>query len=581
MSVQVESLCESALHYASMGFKVFPLRDMGKHPRAGTRGFKDATTDEETIRRWWDAAPNANIGLATEGLLVIDMDRGSTYLEADQDRLFSLNSGAHQATANGGNHVFFKQPEGKNWRCNTKKLGDKVDVRADGGYVVVAPSRLDEDRVYEWVPFHELVSVENLSEPPEWLVENMDAVNKRSTVEESKAGEPILDGDRNDTLFSRACAFRRLSVSEAGLLGLLLAENAERCKPPLPESEVRKIVHQAAKYPVDQIATIATEGNLPLDFFSYVRSFDELHAEIPAFLVESVLYDRTLTFLAGDPKAGKSTLAIQIAIGVLTGKAVLGKNVTRKGRVAILENDMSEGYFGHVVKAIVQGSGGALEERLENTLYFQCSRGLNLRDQGHRKRVKEAVAEIAPALLIVDCLRGVHDGDENDSQELSPVLDALLDLRDLSQGAVLVIDHVQKPARSETREASGYELRGSGAKFARADSVLILHSKGDGTSELSGEHRTGPRSGKIALRFADEEETGKGICLVVVEPDGTPVERVEAFLKAAGIAQSMHSIRRNAVSNWQAAQVAVEELVSQKKIERLEVGKRVLWRALP
>jgi hypothetical protein len=41
---------------------------------------------------------------------------------------------------------------------------------------------------------------------------------------------------------------RRKAFSEAAILAALLAENADRCSPPLPESEVVKVARSIARY---------------------------------------------------------------------------------------------------------------------------------------------------------------------------------------------------------------------------------------------------------------------------------------------------------------------------------------------
>ncbi|MDP9486217.1 MAG: bifunctional DNA primase/polymerase, partial [Actinomycetota bacterium] len=74
-------LLSAALWYAGRGIPVFPLRPGSKNPavpkREGGRGYLDATTDPEQIRRWWSRWPLANIGIPTgerSGLLVLDHD---------------------------------------------------------------------------------------------------------------------------------------------------------------------------------------------------------------------------------------------------------------------------------------------------------------------------------------------------------------------------------------------------------------------------------------------------------------------------------------------------------------------------
>ena len=64
----------AALALASDGNKVFPLD--GKIPFKGTRGLKDASMTQQGVRELWARHPGANIGLVTDGLLVLDFDAG-------------------------------------------------------------------------------------------------------------------------------------------------------------------------------------------------------------------------------------------------------------------------------------------------------------------------------------------------------------------------------------------------------------------------------------------------------------------------------------------------------------------------
>src|SRR5262245_410311 len=86
-----QTMLEAALKYARSGISVFPVwgiidgqcacgqagcRNVGKHPNGSLapNGFKDATTDEATIRSWWKWHPNSNIGTPTVGRVVLDID---------------------------------------------------------------------------------------------------------------------------------------------------------------------------------------------------------------------------------------------------------------------------------------------------------------------------------------------------------------------------------------------------------------------------------------------------------------------------------------------------------------------------
>ena len=87
---RVNPCLTAALDYARRGWPVIPLHTLtadgcscrgecssvAKHPRT-EHGLKDATTDKETIRRWWQEWPDANVGVvagAASGLVVLDVD---------------------------------------------------------------------------------------------------------------------------------------------------------------------------------------------------------------------------------------------------------------------------------------------------------------------------------------------------------------------------------------------------------------------------------------------------------------------------------------------------------------------------
>ncbi len=60
-----------ALKYAESGFKLLPLNEKGKEPISKSNGCKSATNDPEQIKKWWSENTMYNIGIATEGLVVV------------------------------------------------------------------------------------------------------------------------------------------------------------------------------------------------------------------------------------------------------------------------------------------------------------------------------------------------------------------------------------------------------------------------------------------------------------------------------------------------------------------------------
>src|SRR5262245_4099309 len=151
-STTTTTLAEAALAYARMGWSVFPLAPRTKEPLRGSHGFKDATTDPATIERWWQEHPDANIGLATTDVVVLDIDprNGGDYTLADLETEHGrLPHTVESVTGSGGRHIFF-QLHGVPIRKGTHALGHGLDIKTDGGYVVLSPSVHPNGQRYEW-----------------------------------------------------------------------------------------------------------------------------------------------------------------------------------------------------------------------------------------------------------------------------------------------------------------------------------------------------------------------------------------------------------------------------------------------
>jgi hypothetical protein len=168
-------LGEQALEYAARGWAVFPLfgitsgrcqcrrRDCtrpGKHPRV-PRGLHEASTDPKSVAAWWQRWPSANIGVATgarSGIVVVDVDRpgGDASLEVLEQELGPLPETLRAATGGGGLHLVYEHPGGHLGNTVGRLPGfdpplPRVDLRADGGSIVAAPSLHASGRTYRWV----------------------------------------------------------------------------------------------------------------------------------------------------------------------------------------------------------------------------------------------------------------------------------------------------------------------------------------------------------------------------------------------------------------------------------------------
>jgi hypothetical protein len=267
---------EAALSYARRGWAVFPLhnpvesgicscaagkacRSIGKHPRT-RQGLKDATTNEQQVRAWWRRWPQANVGLAMgkiSNLVALDVDPrsgGDASLAELFDEHGAFPATLEALTGGGGFHFLFSHP-GVKFKNSSSVLGEGLDIKTDGGYIVAAPSLHASGKRYKWRG-----TVEP-SPMPSWLLTLLTterakpegkaaaaAAPRRAATTSSAGGALIAAGERNKRLFRIACGLRGNGSTHQQIVEELAAINSTRCAPPLDEGELRRIATSAARY---------------------------------------------------------------------------------------------------------------------------------------------------------------------------------------------------------------------------------------------------------------------------------------------------------------------------------------------
>ena len=220
-------------------------RNPAKHPwaRLAPRGLLDASTDETRVREWWLSAPNANIGLATGRVVVLDIDPlhgGNESLQALEARCGALPLTWRAFTGGGGEHIYFRAPAAE-IRNSASKLGPGLDIRGAGGYVVAPPSVHISGRQYAWSVDHHPDEAP-LAEFPECLRSATKNAGKIAAATPSEwrdlVSGIIPEGKRNHTLARLAGHLLRRYVDPHVVLELCRLWNMARCCPPLSPDEV-------------------------------------------------------------------------------------------------------------------------------------------------------------------------------------------------------------------------------------------------------------------------------------------------------------------------------------------------------
>jgi hypothetical protein len=242
------------LGYALAGRPVFPCR-RDKTPLT-PHGYKDASVDPAQIFAWWGSLEPEALGLATgpaSGLWVLDVDAPKPGREADgRDTLAELErqhgplpATVEQRTGGGGRQLFFAWPqEGHPVKNSASRIGPGLDVRGQGGYVVLPPSLHPSGNRYAWVPDRSPGALAP-AEAPGWLLalargegdvptpppsrppakpDGATAYGQKALAEELSLLAGVGEGQRNDSL-NRA-AFRLGQLVSGGQLERLPVEAA-------------------------------------------------------------------------------------------------------------------------------------------------------------------------------------------------------------------------------------------------------------------------------------------------------------------------------------------------------------------
>lgn len=274
-------LLGTALEYAVHGWPVFPAHtphegrcscrhagcdSIGKHPRL-MHGLTDASTDPTTIGRWWDMWPDANIGVRTDLLAILDVDgRGAEdslteiALRSDGGDLTWQDTPIVATGRPGGSHFYFRRTEGTP-RSGAARIAPGLDVKAGpGAYVIAPPSLHASGERYEFIAEGRM-----LQPWPAWLrqpetgllsaTENPRTYRGRATAPGDRYVVAAIEGElaavltapvgtRNDRLNAAAFSLFRLDTdTDADAVATALLDAALRVG--LTDHEARATIRSA------------------------------------------------------------------------------------------------------------------------------------------------------------------------------------------------------------------------------------------------------------------------------------------------------------------------------------------------
>ena len=239
----------AALDYLRRGWSVVPVRPRTKRPMVSWTACQTRRPDARQIARWFERWPQANLAIVTgalSGLVVLDVDPahgGQTSLLAIEREQGPGEPTLEALTGGGGRHLYFRHPGVPT--PNRTGLRPGLDLRGDGGVVVVPPSIHPNGRAYRWREGHDPASLAP-APLPRWL-------RLMAAGAPAHLGHPpdhwrelvvrgVAQGSRNESIASLTGHLLWRGVDPEVVLEMLLCWNRVRCRPPLADDEVAATV---------------------------------------------------------------------------------------------------------------------------------------------------------------------------------------------------------------------------------------------------------------------------------------------------------------------------------------------------
>ena len=211
------------------------------------------------------------------------------------------------------------------------------------------------------------------------------------------------------------------------------------------------------------------------------------------WLIADLWADEAVGIVGGEPKCGKSFLALDMVVAVAAGVPCLRRfPPARCGPVLLYAAEDAL----PVVRTRLEGICRVARVTLTDLpIHVITAPTLRLDVADDRQQLQATIAAVRPILLVLDPFVRLHRIDENASSEVAPLLAFLRELQRRFALAVVVVHHARKGAHALR---AGQALRGSSEFHAWGDSNLYLRRIEDRLL-LSIEHRAAPSQTGLPL----------------------------------------------------------------------------------
>lgn len=463
------SLLNHAVSYLKRGYPVIPV-GQDKKPLISWKEFQNRLPTEEEVCTWWIDYPEANIGIVTgelSRLVVVDIDPR----HGGDVNGIHLPPTVISRTGGGGWHYFYQYPKDR-FVGNATSIRPGIDIRGEGGYVVVPPSVHESGQIYEWV---EPLDLDSTADCPVWVHDEHESMKTHTPIKSVLHGVPV--GNRNTS--AARVAGLILSILKIGHLDQIswefLKQWNDQNSPPIPEEELLAVFNSIRKRERGNVSELEVLSDLPT-----ITVEELLYKEIPPplWFLNCVIPSAGLVAVSGKPESFKTWFVMWMAWRMASGLPLFdpteGKDV-----VYLQEHGKKHAGKASVLFIEEENTEGVMQDRLkhypfprppEGAYSLLINKGFKFSSEPMREALKRRIKELGVKVLIIDPFSSVMGfQDENDNAEVAQMMDILR--HEFIEALGLVIIFIHHPAKG----AEGLNnLRGAGDILGKCDVHLNL-----------------------------------------------------------------------------------------------------------
>lgn len=259
--------------------------------------------------------------------------------------------------------------------------------------------------------------------------------------------------------------------------------------------------------PVKERAAIQEESGVELDGAELMIS---AALEPDDWMIEGLIERGDQVVIAGAPKAGKSVLALQLALAVAQGGRFLGWSAPRARTALYINLEIKKKRMG---RRFVAAAGGipAAAALAGKVLFLNSKRTVNISDPKERRELRDLIAKSGAEFVVWDVLARMHSVDEMSPEMKSVMLSIRVASADLAH---VVVHHTRKPPQDSESAQTAYDIRGSSAIHGEVDLAMILS-------------RRAGQGARYAMTFSARNVDTPDEMLLDMVPDRMIFERAE------------------------------------------------------